>query len=479
MQDARRAGARDAKAVPARVTRAEPTGVNAASDRGGILVSRRVLLEPELASGAAARRLLRTALTESGCTQWIDEAELALGEIVANAVLHAHTKIEISLEAGLAGVHVEVHDCNPMMPIPRDYDLEATTGRGMALVAAITRQCGVRNLGPNGKVVWFDVGFGDPDSAVEEEALLDAWDAWADLELPEPAAADVVAVVLKDLPPLLWLAARQHHDALIRELVLHAAGNEVLGIDFAASDRARATVSGALSGRLEELRRSAGADRAEGHSYRGSQPWMPATVDLVVPILPGLGSGFAALQDALDTAERLAAEGALFTFPGLPEVIEVRDWVCDQVVAQLAGVPPSPWPGSAQTRFETTSRERYGHALEWDETVVTQSRRGVAAADDANRILAVSRPLARALGWEVDDLVGRRVVTLIPPALRESHVAAFTRHLATGEVHVLGRSLHLPVLCKDGSEVMSEFKVEQAAHAHGRTIFLAWIEPLV
>ena len=471
MPDARRAHARDASTAPDR-----------AVDDGGVLVSRRVVLEPDLASGSAARRQLRTALTETGCTRWIDEAELALGEIVANAVLHAHTQIEIWLEAGQTGVHVEVHDFSPLMPIPRDYDLEATTGRGMALVAAITRQCGVRNLGPEGKVVWFDIGSDDAAAAGREEALLDSWDSWdswADLDVPESPAADVVAIVLKDLPPLLWLAARQHHDALTRELVLHAAEHDVAGIDVAASDRARATVSEALIGRLEELRRGAGADPAQGYRYRGSQPWMPTAVDLVVPIRPAEGSGFAALQDMLDVAERLAADGDLITFPGLPEVVEVRDWVCDQVVAQLAGVPPSPWPGSALARFETTSRERVGHTLEWDATTVTQSHRGVAAADDANRILAVSRPLAEALGWEVDDLVGRRVVTLIPPALRESHVAAFTRHLATGEVHVLGRSLHLPVLRKDGTEVMSEFKIEQAAHAHGRTIFLAWIEPVV
>jgi PAS domain S-box-containing protein len=39
----------------------------------------------------------------------------------------------------------------------------------------------------------------------------------------------------------------------------------------------------------------------------------------------------------------------------------------------------------------------------------------VIAADDANRIVAVSRPLARLLGWRPEDLAGRRVVTVVPP----------------------------------------------------------------
>ncbi len=60
------------------------------------------------------------------------------------------------------------------------------------------------------------------------------------------------------------------------------------------------------------------------------------------------------------------------------------------------------------------------------------SGRGVVAADDANRIIAIRDPLAELPGWRPGDLVGRRVVTLIPPALREAHVAGFTRHLTTG-----------------------------------------------
>ena len=41
----------------------------------------------------------------------------------------------------------------------------------------------------------------------------------------------------------------------------------------------------------------------------------------------------------------------------------------------------------------------------------------------------------------------------------------------------MGQQLRLPVLRKDGTEAMSEFMVERAVHAHGRSIFLAWIEP--
>jgi PAS domain S-box-containing protein len=102
----------------------------------------------------------------------------------------------------------------------------------------------------------------------------------------------------------------------------------------------------------------------------------------------------------------------------------------------------------------------------------------VVAADDANNIVAISRSLADALGWEVDELVGRRVVTLIPPELREAHVAGFSRHLNTGQAHALGMPLELPVLRRDHTRVMCSFMVEQAPTNPGRSVYVAWIEPL-
>lgn len=69
-------------------------------------------------------------------------------------------------------------------------------------------------------------------------------------------------------------------------------------------------------------------------------------------------------------------------------------------------------------------------------------------------------------------------MTIVLPALREAHVAGFSRHLTTGEAHVLGVPLDLPVLCKDGSEVQCRFMVERAPVNPGRSVYMAWIEPL-
>ena len=92
--------------------------------------------------------------------------------------------------------------------------------------------------------------------------------------------------------------------------------------------------------------------------------------------------------------------------------------------------------------------------------------------------ISTAVPLAELCGWDRDDLIGRRVVTLIPPHLREAHVAGFTRALTTGEHHVLDVPLTLPVLRADGTEVQARFLVQQAPTSRGRAVYLAWIEPL-
>jgi hypothetical protein len=81
--------------------------------------------------------------------------------------------------------------------------------------------------------------------------------------------------------------------------------------------------------------------------------------------------------------------------------VAVRDWVAEQVIAQLAGAPTHPWPGTAQERFETTAPAGPDPNRPLGRRQVTDSPRGVVAADDTNRIIAVSRrwPACSGGGW--------------------------------------------------------------------------------
>lgn len=448
------------------------------------VLERTCAFDPASISAREARRFVRDMLAGAGREEWSEAAELAVSEVVTNVVLHAHTGFELTVRISDDHVRVEVADRNPLLPQQRRYDDEATTGRGMALVEAVTDQHGITSLGAEGKVVWFCVAAGADE--VSEEDLLAQFDdagSWeVEVEASAPAAEPerLVDVDLRGMPPTLWLAARQHHDSLLREFALYRAAHpdsRITEVQLAQADAARTAISSCLEATLARMRLQ-GVQRLplpEGHP--SPLPAVPAVIDLVVQVPASSGGTFAVLQDVLDSAERLAVDGDLLVNPALPEVVAVRDWACEQVISQLSGGHALPWSGADDERFTALVHDDGPLAGGWDVSLVHDADRGAIAADDANRIVAVSRPLADALGWQPEELVGRRVVTIVPPRFREAHVAGFTRHLATGEAHVLGVELDLPLLRRDGTEIAGRFLIEQQGTPGGRHVYTAWITP--
>jgi PAS domain S-box-containing protein len=430
-----------------------------------------------------ARAFVRHLLEDSGRLDWIDAATLAVSEVFTNAVIHAHSD-EIELFAVVEGerVHVAVRDPSPTLPSQRSYDDYATTGRGLGLVAALSVAHGVDSLGADGKVVWFEVG--DVRERVEPtaEELLDQWDEVEDVTAPPPAgsAADVVQVLLLSMPATLWLAAREHHDALLRELVLlqGSPGSQLADLgDLAAADEARMTIGTALDAAVQQARDRDAATVPLPQYHPGALPSVPQALDLVVPVGPEQARSFAELQDVLDQGERLAATGQLLVRSGLPEIIAVRDWAAEQVIAQMAGAPPAAWPGTDDERF-TADVDQRAAPVGWDRAKVTDADVGLIAVTQDNRICAVSAPLTAVVGWSADELVGRRVVAIVPPRFREAHVAGFSRHLSTGDARALGVRLRLPVLTRAGEEVECDFLIESEAAPNGHVIYLAHVTPV-
>ncbi len=434
------------------------------------------------ASAGQARRFVRRLLDDAGRSDWVDGATLAASELVTNALLHAHSPIEFRVKVFGDHVRVEVRDFNPTLPSARAYDDHATTGRGLELVAAVALAHGVESLGEEGKVVWFCVGGEDVANDAAPEQLLAEWSQLGEFTGTRLPVQDAVAVVLRDMPATLWLAAREHHDALLRELaLLHAAADAAehdgSWADLAAADAARFTIGAALDEEVRRARESGAAAVPLPQYHPGALPSVPPTMDLTVRVGREQAASFAQLQDALDAGERLANADRLLVRPGLPEIIAVRDWACEQVIAQVAGSPAAPWMGADDERFtEVVDSARVPSG--WDAGKVTESAVGVIAVDDGNRVIAVSGPLAQVLGWAAQDLVGRRVVAIVPPRFREAHVAGFSRHLSTGDARALGVALELPVLRADGTEVLCEFLIDSEPTPSGRTVYLAWITPI-
>lgn len=87
-------------------------------------------LIPDATSVRAARQHVARALIEAGRVDWVDDATLAVSEIVTNVVLHAHTSCELTVDVRSDCVRVDVRDFNLAIPGQRNYSQDATTGRG-------------------------------------------------------------------------------------------------------------------------------------------------------------------------------------------------------------------------------------------------------------------------------------------------------------------------------------------------------------
>jgi anti-sigma regulatory factor (Ser/Thr protein kinase) len=108
-------------------------------------------------SPGRARRFLRGLFEECSVADPPSEtAVLLASELVSNAVLHARTDLAVRCMLASSCVRVEVSDGNSRRPVAGLTPLDATSGRGLGLVQALSDNWGIEGT-PEGKLVWFEV----------------------------------------------------------------------------------------------------------------------------------------------------------------------------------------------------------------------------------------------------------------------------------------------------------------------------------
>jgi anti-sigma regulatory factor (Ser/Thr protein kinase) len=117
-------------------------------------------LPADLVSVSRARRFLRHALSDWDVQGFELAAPQVLTELVTNAALHARSAYTVHLLLDGGHLLIEVTDSSPALPQHRHYGTAATTGRGIALVEALSEAWGVESS-PTGKTVWCRVGSDD------------------------------------------------------------------------------------------------------------------------------------------------------------------------------------------------------------------------------------------------------------------------------------------------------------------------------
>ncbi|MGH9023972.1 MAG: ATP-binding protein [Acidimicrobiia bacterium] len=122
------------------------------------LADARTHLAADPGSPRLARRFVEAALAEwDHGASLNDVVALLVSELVTNAVVHAGSDVELTVQLGEDYARVEVSDDSAVEPSATERGIEATSGRGLAMVEALSRRWGSHPRPGGGKVIWFEV----------------------------------------------------------------------------------------------------------------------------------------------------------------------------------------------------------------------------------------------------------------------------------------------------------------------------------
>lgn len=399
-------------------------------------------------SAHRARRAVRSVVAAHR-PEWADRAELAVTELVTNAVVHAGTDIELWVRLRPTSVRVEIHDGTTAVPSRRSHSATAATGRGLHLVDDSVDRWDVETH-RQGKTVWFEIGDPMPSTV-------------GDAPLPQEA----LEVGLQRVPLLLHAAWQEHAAALLREYLLvrldedpdilerHAQASEALGLLY---DQVPAPVlpgdpGGVLAASVEPA----------------------VTAESILLRVPRSSvASFAALDDLLARARELADGGSMLGPPTQPEASEMRAWLCRQVRLAESGHAPMPWAGPG----EPAGVVHDPAAIDPAHRALAATTAAVLATDERSVIVAVSATALALLGYDDEaDLLGHRVIRVIPARFHQAHLAGTTLHHTNGRSVLLGVRVVVPVVRADGSEAPVSMSVEARLVGDGLRAFVARFHP--
>ena len=316
-------------------------------------------------------------LRSMGRTELIDDAVLVASELASNALLHAEGVVRVDVTEHGDAVRIAVHDRTRVPPVMARPSLEAMTGRGLRLVASLSREWGAEQT-EDGKFVWADLSEEHSSSPFTPDDPLAAWDddGWFDGQ--EPVAR--YPVWLGEVPTPLLLSAKAHVDNLVREFTLAAVG-------------ADSNVSGQLPPHLATLIETVVTRFSEARQAIKRQALTAANLGLpYVRLELNLPASAADAGEeylrALDEADGYCHAARLLTVESPPRHRLFRQWYVGELVAQLraaeAGVSPPP-PVSFDERL----------LQEYDKASAAR-----AASERVARLHELSAALARAASHE-------------------------------------------------------------------------------
>ncbi|MGK7345815.1 MAG: PAS domain S-box protein [Candidatus Nitrospinota bacterium M3_3B_026] len=96
---------------------------------------------------------------------------------------------------------------------------------------------------------------------------------------------------------------------------------------------------------------------------------------------------------------------------------------------------------------------------------------GVITAEADGRIAGVNRKALETWGYAEEELLGESLTVLMPERYRARHEEGMRRHMETGERRILGKTVELAGLRKNGEEFPLDLNITQTT-VEGRTLFI-------
>lgn len=302
------------------------------------------------ASVRKARKFVRRRASAMVGRTLADDAALIVGELTANAQHHATAPITVQVRGGDGWLVVSVEDRDPRPPVRPAQNLNNMTGRGLALVEAVSTRWGVERTA-EGKRVWAElrapgvaapeIDPAGPSNGTEPRQASD----WPAMDaIPD----DGYTVVLGDVATNLLVDAKAHIDNLVREFTLAAGdGEDAIPAHLAALIE---TVVHGFAEARDAIKRQALAAAERGE---------PRT-NLVLRLPLSAADAGEAYLAALDEADAYSRADRLLTLETPPDHRLFRRWYVEAVIGQLrdvaAGRKPPPVVPFEATLLEEVQR---------------------------------------------------------------------------------------------------------------------------
>ena len=280
-----------------------------------------------------ARRWVVNTCVDIGRPDLVECAEMAVSEVVTNALLHGESPIRVRVRGTHEHPRVEVTDASrepPVLPgtepLTDDDDFLLTFGRGLDIVARCSSAWGAE-IEDDGKVVWF-VPAADANEESGVEGVITGLPAADDETDP---AVERTTIDIREVPLRSFLDFQVHYRELRREVRLLALTHE--------ADYPLAKTLSDLFGSLDRvLREGISPDQVEDALRAGR-----TSTDLVVDMPMTTASSIGRFIELLDLADAFCREERLLSLARSPEQREFQQWFLGEFVRQQRGERPAPW----------------------------------------------------------------------------------------------------------------------------------------